>query len=161
MVEAGRVRVGDATFARSRFDRVRVGLGDGLDTLTLRGRRKLDVRADGDRVRARLEATPDITQVFASPDAAVYAPAATAASPARPPPPPAGLTIGTTPLTPIGIAVTVLLIAVLIAREILRIRLPVASHARLVPLTRAAYVLLVAWGAVVLERFLHLSDLRG
>lgn len=49
--EGGRVRVGDATFARSRFDRVRVDLGDGLDTLVIGGRRHLDVRAQGDRVR--------------------------------------------------------------------------------------------------------------
>ncbi|MDA0180003.1 hypothetical protein OJ997_06830 [Solirubrobacter phytolaccae] len=49
--EGGRVRVGDATFARHRFDRVRVDLGDGLDTLTISGRRRVELSAQGDRVR--------------------------------------------------------------------------------------------------------------
>ncbi|RKQ84929.1 hypothetical protein C8N24_6560 [Solirubrobacter pauli] len=49
--EGGRVRVGDAAFARHRFDRIRVDLQDGLDTLVLRGRRQVEVRAQGDRVR--------------------------------------------------------------------------------------------------------------
>ena len=49
--EGGRVRVGELVFARHRFDRVRVDLGDGLDTLEISGRRQVDVRAQGDRVR--------------------------------------------------------------------------------------------------------------
>lgn len=50
--EGGRVRVDDAVFARHRFDRIRVDLKDDpFDTLVLRGRRQVDVRAQGDRVR--------------------------------------------------------------------------------------------------------------
>lgn len=49
--EGGRVRVDDTSFARHRFDRVRVDLGEQLDKLIVRGRRKLDLRAHGDRVR--------------------------------------------------------------------------------------------------------------
>jgi Ca2+-binding RTX toxin-like protein len=49
--EGGKVRVGEATFARSRFDRIRADLGDGLDTLTFNGGGRVDVDAHGDRVR--------------------------------------------------------------------------------------------------------------
>lgn len=49
--EGARVRVGDASFKRSRFDRVRVDLGDGIDTLTVSGRRRVELYAQGDRVR--------------------------------------------------------------------------------------------------------------
>lgn len=50
--EGGRVRVNDTGFARHRFDRIRVDLKDDpFDTLVLRGRRQVDVRAQGDRVR--------------------------------------------------------------------------------------------------------------
>jgi hypothetical protein len=62
-----------------------------------------------------------------------------------------------TPWTPFGIAVTVLLLAVLVTREVLRVRRAVGASARLAPLTGMAYVLLAVWAAVVLERFLHLS----
>jgi hypothetical protein len=65
--------------------------------------------------------------------------------------------IGMTPFTPVGIVVVILLIAVLVAREVLRVRLPRDEHARLTPLTRKAYVLLAVWAAVVVERFLYLA----
>jgi len=111
----------------------------------------------GDRMRARLDALPALRRVFASPDAAVYRLAASSTKPAPPPPTYPGLSIRMTPWTPLGIVLTPLLIAVLVARELLRIRLPLDAQTRLVPLTRAAYLLLVPWGAVVLERFVRLS----
>ncbi len=53
--QGGKVRVGDATFARSRFDRVRVDLGDGLDTLTVIGRRRSIARAGRPRALDEIE----------------------------------------------------------------------------------------------------------
>jgi hypothetical protein len=111
----------------------------------------------GDELRARLDASPGVRRAFANGDAAVYMPASPPTPPAPPVPAPPGLSIGTTPWTPIGVVVTLLLIAVLVAREVLRIRRPAGEHARLSGLTRAAYVLLAAWAAVVVERFMHLS----
>jgi hypothetical protein len=111
----------------------------------------------GEQLRANLDARPDLRRVFVTRDVAVYTLASTVTDrPQRAPAYP-GLSLATTPWTPLGIAVTVLLIAVLVAREVQRIRLPASARARLVPLTRAAYVLLAAWAAVVVERFVSLS----
>ncbi len=111
----------------------------------------------GERLRANLDARSDLTQVFATRDVAVYALASMVTDrPERAPTYP-GFSLVTTPSTPLGAAVTIALIGVLVAREVLRIRVPASARARSVPLTRAAYVLLAAWVAVVLERFVSLS----
>jgi hypothetical protein len=111
----------------------------------------------GQQVQAHLEAAAGVRRVFANRDAAVYTVTPNVADSAPPAPTYPGLSIEMTPWTPFGIAVTVLLLAVLVTREVLRVRRAVGASARLAPLTGMAYVLLAVWAAVVLERFLHLS----
>jgi hypothetical protein len=110
-----------------------------------------------EQLRARLDAASGVRRAFSNGDAAVSTPASPPTGPAPPAPAPPGFVLGMTPLTPVGIVVVILLIAVLVAREVLRVRLPRDEHARLAPLTRKAYVLLAVWAAVVVERFLYLS----
>jgi O-antigen/teichoic acid export membrane protein len=111
----------------------------------------------GERIRANLDATPGVRRVFATDDAAVYALASPPPGPLPDEPPSPGFSILSTRLTPIGIVATVLLIAVLVAREVRRVRLPHGARARLAPLDRTACVLFVVWAAVVVERFVHLA----
>jgi hypothetical protein len=87
----------------------------------------------------------------------VYALASPPPGPLPDEPPSPGFSILSSRLTPIGIVATVLLIAVLVAREVRRVRLPHGARARLAPLDRTAYVLFVVWAAVVVERFVHLA----
>jgi O-antigen/teichoic acid export membrane protein len=110
-----------------------------------------------DRIRANLDATPGVTRDFATDDAAVYSLASPPPDPLPDEAPAPGLALLSSPATPIGIVVTILLIAVLVAREVRRVRLPAGAPARRSPLTWATYVLLVAWAAVVIERFLYLA----
>jgi O-antigen/teichoic acid export membrane protein len=111
----------------------------------------------GARMRTALAAASELRPVLVNDDAAVYAlrvpPGGTSPPPARPP----HLSVRHTTWTPVGLCVAPLLIVLLVAREILRIR---PRGRRVWPartLTAASAVLVVVLAAVVIERFLVLG----
>lgn len=109
------------------------------------------------RMRTALAAAPLLRPVFGDGDAVVYAlrrPAGTA-----PPPAKAGrFSFGSTSWTPIGLVALPLLIAVLAAREIVRLRPAPGREWRLRVLTRPAVFLLIVLTIVIIERFLALGS---
>lgn len=111
----------------------------------------------GPAFRAHLGATPGVRTVFANRDAAIYtlrwprgttAPRLTMTA--------AGPATSATIWTPIGLAVLMLLLLVLLAREFIRVSRPAAVSV-IRPLTWASLPLLVAVLAIVAERFVVLS----
>lgn len=110
----------------------------------------------GERFRAHLAAADGVEVATVNPDAAVYTydwpPDADAA---RAPPARDGPVIGSTPLTPVGLAALPLLLGVLVVRELARP--PPGSRRRVRPLTLAAAVLLLTLLVVIVERLVMLS----
>ncbi|MCW2946746.1 MAG: hypothetical protein JWR24_3463, partial [Actinoallomurus sp.] len=110
-----------------------------------------------DRMRAALAASPRLRPVYMNGDAAVYAlrqpPAGTSPPPAR------AATFGFrhTTWTPIGLFTIPLLIVLLVAREIVRMRLRPGEKWRLQPLTGWSVFLVVVLAVVILERFIALG----
>ncbi|HEX2073570.1 MAG TPA: hypothetical protein VHF92_07275 [Geodermatophilus sp.] len=138
--------------------------GPGTLLLTTRGQEANLVIGDGypagwgEEFRRSMAAAPGIRVVTANDDAVVYA----VSGPRGPgsPSPAAdqtGYRIGTTPWTPVGLVFLVLLVAVLVWREVWRLRLPMGEARRLRPLTFAAAALLLGLGLVVLERLVLLG----
>jgi hypothetical protein len=111
----------------------------------------------GAAFRARMAATPGVRIVYANADAVIYALDFPPGSPANPP------VIATanpvskgTVLTPIGLAVLVLLLLVLVAREYVRVCL--GAPRRLIRrLTLPSLPLLVAFVVIVVLRFIVIS----
>ncbi|GAA0964418.1 hypothetical protein [Actinocorallia libanotica] len=110
----------------------------------------------GERLMREIDASPDFTKVFGDGDASVYKLAEPGPPPA-PDPPPARLTIGVSNWTPAGLIYLPVLIGVLTARELRRIRLSPERYARLRPYTVIAVPLFIGFVAIVVERFLTLK----
>jgi O-antigen/teichoic acid export membrane protein len=110
-----------------------------------------------DRMRTSLAATPLLRPVYVNPEAAVYAlrnpPPGASAPPARAP----HFGVRHTTWTPIGLCAIPLLLVVLIAREVLRIRLRPGETWKLQPLTVWSSFLVIVLGVVIIERFLTLG----
>jgi hypothetical protein len=111
----------------------------------------------GTRVRGALSASPEIRTVYADRDAAVYRLKNPPSEPVPQVPPPAGLGLRNSPWTPAGLVYLPVLLGVLLARELRRLRLPPEEMRRLRPLTVLAIPLLVAEIAVIVERFVTIS----
>ncbi|MEV4257441.1 hypothetical protein AB0J52_30155 [Spirillospora sp. NPDC049652] len=111
----------------------------------------------GLRMRAALAADPRIETVFASRDAAVYRLRHPPAAPDPPVPRPSGLGLRSSPWTPAGLVYLPVLLGVLLARELRRLRLPPDERWRLRPLTVLAIPLFLSVVAVIVERFLVIS----
>lgn len=111
----------------------------------------------GDRLRAALAASPQLRTVVVNDDAAVYTlrnpPAGVAPPPARPP----HFGVHHTTWTPIGLCAIPLLIVILVAREVLRVRLRPGETWRLQPLTVWSSFLVIVLAVVIVERFLTLG----
>ena len=111
----------------------------------------------GDRLRATLQRTPQMRVIYADRDAAVYALRTPPAEPVPSVPRPQGLIFGSTPWTPAGLVYLPILLGVLLARELRRLRLEPADYRRLRPLTVLSVPLFVGFIAVVVERFATLA----
>lgn len=113
----------------------------------------------GDRFRHAVAAAPGVRVVVENPDAGIYTldwpPGAVVKHFV---PPPTGLHVWRTPWTPIGLVFLVILLGVLGAREVCRVRLAPDEHSRLRPLTFAAVPLLIGFALVVIERFVLLTS---
>jgi O-antigen/teichoic acid export membrane protein len=113
----------------------------------------------GDRMRAALAASPQLRSVVVNGDAAVYALRQPPAM-ASPPPMPARAAhfgVRRTTWTPIGLFTIPVLIVVLAAREVQRMRLRPGEEWRLQPLTGWSVFLVVVLGIVIIERFVALG----
>jgi O-antigen/teichoic acid export membrane protein len=110
-----------------------------------------------DRMRAALASSPQLRPVTVSEDAAVYAlrqpPPGVSRSPLRAP----HFGVRHTTWTPIGLCALPLLIVILIAREVLRIRIRPGETWRLQPLTVWSSFLVIVLAVVIVERFLILG----
>jgi O-antigen/teichoic acid export membrane protein len=111
----------------------------------------------GDRLRAALAASPQLRTVVVNDEAAVYTlknpPPGASPPPARPP----HFGVHHTTWTPIGLCAIPLLIVILVAREVLRIRLRPGETWRLQPLTVWSSFLVIVLAVVIVERFLTLG----
>lgn len=110
----------------------------------------------GERLMREIGASPEFTEVFRDGDASVYRLAEPGPAP-DPDPPPAELTLGVSNWTPAGLIYLPVLICVLAARELRRIRLSPDQYARLRPYTVVAVPLFLGFVAIVVERFLTLK----
>jgi hypothetical protein len=110
-----------------------------------------------DRMRTALAQSPQLRPVSVSDEAVVYAlrtpPPGAAPKPARPP----HFGVRHTTWTPIGLCAIPLLIVILVAREVLRIRIRPNERWRLQPLTVWSTFLVIVLGVVIIERFLTLG----
>jgi hypothetical protein len=110
-----------------------------------------------DRMRTALAQSSQLRPVAVSDEAVVYAlrtpPPGAAPKPARAP----HFGVRHTTWTPIGLCAIPLLIVVLVAREVLRIRIRPNERWRLQPLTVWSTFLVIVLGVVIIERFLTLG----
>ncbi|HEY0542082.1 MAG TPA: hypothetical protein VGD53_27225 [Actinoallomurus sp.] len=110
-----------------------------------------------DRMRTALAGSSQLRPVSVTDEAAVYAlrqpPAGLSAPPARAP----HFGVRHTTWTPIGLCAIPLLIVVLVAREVLRIRIRPNERWRLQPLTVWSTFLVIVLAVVIVERFLTLG----
>jgi hypothetical protein len=109
------------------------------------------------RLREALSRSPDLRVVFADRDAAVFALRSPPAQPDPPRPRPAPLSIGMTAWTPAGVVYLPVLLGVLIARELRRLRFVPGDRRRLRLYTALSIPLLLGVGAIIVERFLTLT----
>ena len=72
-------------------------------------------------------------------------------------PRPQGLVFGSTPWTPAGLVYLPVLLGVLLARELRRLKLKPDDYRRLRPLTVLSVPLFVGFLAVVVERFVNMA----
>jgi hypothetical protein len=107
----------------------------------------------GTRMRRALAANPEVRTVYADRDAAVYRLRRPPPEPVPQVPPPTGLGLRSSPWTPAGLIYLPVLLGVLLARELRRLRLPPDRRAGLRPLTVLAIPLFVSVLAVIVERF--------
>ncbi|MCU1469019.1 MAG: hypothetical protein JWQ39_168 [Glaciihabitans sp.] len=110
----------------------------------------------GTRLREALSRSAAIAVVYADRDAAVFTLRSPPSSPDPPPPTATPVTVGMTPWTPACLVYLPVLLGVLIARELRRLRAPRGERRPLRPYTVLAVPLLVGLIAVVVERFLTL-----
>ncbi|MGH3375243.1 MAG: hypothetical protein ACRDP6_10925 [Actinoallomurus sp.] len=111
----------------------------------------------GDRMREALAAAPQLRPVMVNYDVAVYALRNAPPGGSAPPERPLHFGVGHTTWTPIGLCVIPLLLVVLIAREVLRIRLRREEYWKLQPLTVWSGFLVIVLAVVIIERFLTLG----
>lgn len=111
----------------------------------------------GDRLRAALNRAPQLRVIYENPDAAVFALRRPPAEPVPNVPRPEGMIFGSTPWTPAGLVYLPVLLGVLLARELRRLRLEPADYRRLRPLTVLSVPLFVGFIAIVVERFVNLA----
>ncbi|HEU5160526.1 MAG TPA: hypothetical protein VFU43_26240 [Streptosporangiaceae bacterium] len=111
----------------------------------------------GTRVRTALARAPQLRVIYTSPDAAVYALRRPPPEPVPTVPRPQGLVFGSTPWTPAGLVYLPVLLGVLLARELRRLRLEPDDYRRLRPLTVLSVPLFVGFLAVVVERFVNMA----
>jgi O-antigen/teichoic acid export membrane protein len=110
-----------------------------------------------ERMRTALAASPQLRPVYVNTEAAVYA--LKNPPPGHSPPPLRAPHFGVkhTTWTPIGLCAIPLLLVILIAREVLRIRLRPGETWKLQPLTVWSSFLVIVLGVVIIERFLTLG----
>jgi hypothetical protein len=111
----------------------------------------------GDRLRATLNRAPQLRVIYENPDAAVYALRRPPPEPVPTVPRPEGLIFGSTPWTPAGLVYLPVLLGVLLARELRRLRLEPGDYRRLRPLTVLSVPLFVGFIAIVVERFVNMA----
>jgi hypothetical protein len=111
----------------------------------------------GERVRTALDRAPQLRVIYENPDAAVYALRRPPPEPVPTVPRPQGLIFGSTPWTPAGLVYLPVLLGVLLARELRRLRLKPGDYRRLRPLTILSVPLFVGFLAVVVERFINMA----
>ncbi len=111
----------------------------------------------GGMMRAALAASPRLRPVEVNDDAAVYALRNPPPGASPPPPRAPHFGVGHTTWTPIGLCAIPLLIVILVAREVLRIRLRPGETWRLQPLTVWSTFLVIVLAVVIVERFLALG----
>jgi hypothetical protein len=111
----------------------------------------------GDRLRTALDRAPQLRVIYSNPDAAVYALRRPPPEPVPTVPRPQGLIFGSTPWTPAGLFYLPVLLGVLLARELRRLRLEPDDYRRLRPLTVLSVPLFVGFLAVVVERFINMA----
>ncbi|WP_433327046.1 hypothetical protein [Spirillospora sp. CA-294931] len=107
----------------------------------------------GTRMRAALAGSPEVATVYSTRDAAVFRLKSPPAEPVAQVPRPAGLGMRSSPWTPAGLIYLPVLLGVLLARELRRLRLGPGELRRLRPLTVLAAPLLISVIAVIVERF--------
>ncbi|MCD0448265.1 hypothetical protein LO762_03505 [Actinocorallia sp. API 0066] len=108
------------------------------------------------RLVREIKESGQFTEVYSGPDASVYKLVEQRGEPAKRPTP-TGLIIGVSNWTPAGLIYLPVLIGVLTARELRRIRLSPDQWTRLRPYTVVAFPLFVGFVAIVVERFLTLK----
>jgi hypothetical protein len=108
------------------------------------------------RLREALSRSGDLQIVFADRDAAVFALRSAPLQPDPPPRRPARPSIGLTPWTPAGVVYLPVLLGVLIARELRRLRAAPGKSSGLRPYTMLMIPLLAGLIAVIAERFVIL-----
>jgi hypothetical protein len=111
----------------------------------------------GARLRSALSHAPQLRVIYENPDAAVFALRKPPPEPVPSVPRPQGLIFGSTPWTPAGLVYLPVLLAVLLARELRRLRLEPGDYRRLRPLTVLSVPLFVGFIAVVIERFSNMA----
>ncbi|WP_460363500.1 hypothetical protein [Actinocorallia lasiicapitis] len=114
----------------------------------------------GVKLRTQLDSSPKFKRVFADGDAAVYKLAKPPPVDPEPPVVPLGLKVGISPWTPAGLIYLPVLLGVLTARELRRLRVDVIDPAglrRLRPYSVIAFPLLLGLLAIVVERFITLG----
>jgi hypothetical protein len=111
----------------------------------------------GDRMRAALDRDGQLRVIYENPDAAVFALRTPPPEPVPSVPRPQGLIFGSTPWTPAGLVYLPVLLGVLLARELRRLRLEPGDYRKLRPLTVLSVPLFVGFIAIVIERFVNLA----
>jgi hypothetical protein len=109
------------------------------------------------RMRTTLNRSPQLRVIYENQDAAVYALRTPPPEPVPRVPRPQGVIFGSTPWTPAGLVYLPVLLAVLLARELRRLKLKPGDYRRLRPLTVLSVPLFVGFLAVVVERFVGLA----
>lgn len=146
----------------SQIRRALVAAGPNGYFVTTRGNEKYQQLVGGlpasyaPRMRTALSAAPDFRTVYADKYAAVYALRSPPSEPVFPTPEPGGLGLRSSPWTPAGLVYLPVLIAVLVWRELRRLRLPPVYYRRLRPLTVLAVPLFLGELAVIVERFVSI-----
>jgi len=107
-------------------------------------------------MRAALARSPKFRVVYSDAYAGVYALRTPPAEPVFPTPKPGGLGLRSSPWTPAGLVYLPILIALLVARELRRLRLEPGEYRRLRPLTVLSVPLFLGVLAVIVERFVSI-----
>lgn len=108
------------------------------------------------RMRAALAASPEIRVVYSDQYAGAYALRTLPPEPILPAPKPSGLGLRSSPWTPAGLVYLPVLLGVLMARELYRLRLEPSAYKRLRPLTVLSIPLFAGMLAIIVERFVSI-----